>query len=676
MKFKRRIKNNVILSFLMTLLVVMVIDFSFVPQTNSKFVKSGGEGEYGIALKYNIALHSLYGERKSYEYTLPEDTTLPTFTVSADKKKFTIDFSISRQKKEATGDVAADKKDVYNISLVNSPTSCSITTNVQASYDQPNNSNEKIPVTVECDEKVYTKGNDIKFSVKVTEQIGTEASFDYADYDFTIKEAYYKNKMGIVDWKNPLIVNYTNDDDLNSKFVEWIEGFIEQDKTVLPAFQNKELIVKEYFHIQDGTYTTYIKEGATNWQTEIKGLSKTVTGSRNKKYTFTMDDNIFGYIRTARDTNDYQMYFYVDDEERANAIFKYYLEAAINTDTNEKLFTESEINEIIEYVKARGGISSILKGKTIPGFTYIAGDHRLVLNNDLIGYVQSLKKYGEVITVRFEKFAVMLDEFVKELPNSEASQILSPRFLNTAVLQNAFIMDNLTVRQAIAMNNTEQSPTSFVSYHVLYDDTEGYEQFVIIKIFSDYSQTGHTQNYYQISKLNLQQNFDISFENDATNPDKLTINFIVNRYDADGNEVYSATTDAEREAMAKAEIESAAITLRKYFPDIGTLNETTGEVENVWGTSTIYGTPTFTTTADGWEATFIVSKDLASLMPEQTASVEGSSTKAVQESINKVTAAVDTASEGMKDNNIVNEVEENSGFSMVSSIMKLLFEKE
>lgn len=152
--------------------------------------------------------------------------------------------------------------------------------------------------------------------------------------------------------------------------------------------------------------------------------------------------------------------------------------------------------------------------------------------------------------------------------------------------------------------------------------------------------------------------------------------------------------------------ENVAITLRKYFSDIGTLNSTTGEVEGIWTTPTTYGVPTFVANSDGWVATFVVSKDYQSLVTasNDTPNIEGPSADEsndsnqanaeqseanaiVQESLESVkstTSVVGTPdiindsvqkesnASNLEDESLDSNEEENNSLSLISSIMRFV----
>ena len=505
--------------------------------------------------------------------------------------------------------------------------------------------------------------------------------------------------MGIVKWSNPLIVKYGNGQECTStlevaqKFKEWMEYYLKDS----PHAET----VKNYLHMGEGddSYQNYIISGATNWTKEILGLKKEAVvtgGSKNRvtTYTYTIEDNLIGYARTAEEPNKkINMYFTATTAEEVEKAFDYYL--------TEAKFTAEEIAEIKEYINVRGGIAKIvLDGKVILGLRYVKSDNRLVLDTKLLDYAKSMGKYGDVAFVEHKTDAGMLSSFWTIV---DGLDIVSDKLKDRTTGNDSALYRQIGVANIIK-NNTDDylnNAKSFVDYYFSWDEVNNY--FIVTKIFSDVTlNSDNKNNMYQFTKLELPPEMDISFENDPTDPDKLTLElYIYNSYVND-----SGNTVTVNENQARMDAENVAITLRKYFSDIGTLNSTTGEVEVIWTTPTTYGVPTFVANSDGWVATFVVSKDYQSLVTasNDTPNIEGPSADEsndsnqanaeqseanaiVQESLESVkstTSVVGTPdiindsvqkesnASNLEDESLDSNEEENNSFSLISSIMRFV----
>lgn len=687
MKFKRKIKTNVILSFVITLLVLSVIDFSFVPQTNSKFKTSGGIDKYGIKLEYAVGLYPLYREGLTYT-----DSEIPNFVANQQNQNFSFEFTIPRQPSEITSDVTEDNVDSYiftpssgcSISKINGN---DVSNDFKVSYDHPTAADENITVGVQCDETVKPpEGGRVNFSVKVSEKIGSEDSFDYTEYKFVINEEFYNDKMGIVKWENPLTRKYGYGQNLNQpqqlydEFTNWIDGYFRYSLH-LEENSAEEIAVKQYLHMYgtDVAYQNYVITTGSSWGTPIKGLdiSAIPGGTASRRYytyTYEIKDNLVGYALTAKDPNKkFNMYFTTKNSEEIELAFKYYLENSG--------YTESERNAIEEYIQARGGISKvILNNKVILGVRF-DGVNRVSLEARLLEYAESLKNYkgdplehlgNSTMLINFHSLVNGIDILSDTLKDRT-----NPNALYRLIGANNIVKNN----------TTDGNAKSFIDYYFSYDVDNNY--YIVTQIYSDISKNvDNKMNFYNFSVLSLPLSVDIfDTHNDENDPDKLTIQLIAPfTYEDESGNLISVD-----ENTAKKNIESVAITLRNNFPDIGQLDSATGEVINIWTTSTKYSVPTFERTDDGWLATFVVSKGYndgwISSKPSEDSGTQSESnsegemntimdSQAVQETIDKVTSAAASAAEGMKESNEVEDVpvsnEENKGLAMISSIMKFM----
>lgn len=711
MKIKRTFKTNVILSFVTTLLILSIIDLSFVPQTNSKFKTAGGPGEDGIALEYQVGLYPLYREGLTYK-----DDKIPKLTPDTEKLTFDIEFSFPRQALEVTSDVTEENQDNYTF---NTPIGqgCTVTkvngeNRNTVSFVTPTEENEVITVNLHCTDSVKPVNGMINLSVGVRERVGNEADFAYTDYSFVITEEYYNTFMEIIKWENPLVqehgVDYSNDTELYTNFTEWLDYYAK--KTGYESIVNDYLYNASINGCPGLKDAASIKYGSSCWN-KIPGL-KMEYDDMWDIYTYTIEENLLGYARTYEDFNYQNMYFYVSEgytEKEIDAIFEYYLKNATTIVDGEvnSVFSDEDISDIKEYLSNRGGISGVMRGKYILGISYARDDHRISLGKDFLSYVKSLKNYPDGITVKFDRRTIMTVDFLDQLAPTYGDKLSAGLSESDDASKNRIYTEIGAENLFKNATNISDTPISFIDYYAVWDgEDENHKNYVIVKAFSDIEKYSgdemYQYNHYTISPLvvpptdpnkteNVEDFMNVRFVNDPTDKDKLTI---------------TITVKDRNEEEARSEIfDNILVTLVKYFDE----NGAKVDVENY----------KFAERNGTWAATFTVSKgyeayatpvlgdeeqpeDGPLMDPSAPSAVLG--TQTVQDSINKVTGVVDSTAEGVygndndEDNNLMeseNEVEEgeknseeeivvpptlletdeNSGFTMISSIMKFILKK-
>lgn len=552
MKLKRKIKNNVILSFVTTLLILSVIDLSFVPQTNSKFKTAGGNDELGIALEYNVGLHKLYRKGETYTYTDPNNipTTNPKITANQENQSFTIEFSFPRQREEITKDVNGEKLDNYTVSLPLEQLGCSITevnsdstsaiiddkNKNKISFNKPSVETETVKVKLQCGNTVVPVNGKIELSTSVREQIGTEKSFAYTDYSFVMSEDYYNEIMGIDTWTNPLMVHARPPLTLQTKFLEFTDGYY--NKFIKPYYvkngyteEDAQQIFNNYMHL-NSNYMDYIITTGSKYK-QINGLdiyngditigTKTANG-----YIYTIKDSLLGYILTANDSNPNNMYF--SNKLPANATeeqkeeVKNELETAFEIYLREIYTDEADFNAVWNYVAERGGIYSVvIEKKKILGIgNYFSSSYQLKISDNLLAYATSLK-YGDTTSHDFGKNWSENHNFYFEAMTNIKDSIVSPYLkpiVNSEGVTSNGKLDNL-IYNSIYMNNEEEysTPMSFIDYYITYDEGGknfgDYENpYVITKAWSNVGvDANDTKNHYKFWKMEIPKEVTIEFIN-------------------------------------------------------------------------------------------------------------------------------------------------------------------
>ncbi len=717
MKLKRKLKTNVILSFVTTLLLLSLIDLSFVAPTNSKFKtagnKYGSNDEYGIAFGYDVKFQNFYaGETNITDPESMKDSTDPS---DASNRKFTFELEIPRQIKEVASDISENNTDTYSFRLP-LPSACEIvsidgdTTKKSAVYTTVNeNNDEKFKVVIECND-VPVKGGEIKLTFGVNETIQSDIkAFSYRDYNITITEEYYNKVMNIVTWQNPLTVFASPNVDRYTKYEEFAQGYYE--KYIKPYYTSlgyteaeSEAIYNSYLHFDaDNTYRKYITDTTANaaYYGKIKGLdiyhgNVTIDGTTKNGYIYTFKDSLLGYILTENDSSPNNMYFTPptvtsSNKEQVKAeleeAFAYYLSLIY---TN-----EDDYNAVWNYVEERGGIYSVvIEGKRILGLgNYSKKSYRLSISNDILAYAISLKD-GDTVPINFnEDKWLNMDEFdsgISGIRESIVSQELRPTSSNAGPLEEMIL-------PSIFKNNKKDYPTpiSFIDYYIISDPyakgKDNYDNpYVLIKAWSNAGVTGEEKNWYRFSKMEIPEEIKVSFTNSA-DEDTLTITIIHSEYD---------------ESIARPDILQVVKTFNDEFgvniTEDDIIFEETDDSETS-ATYTISKGCGNNGVAGGCKVVIPGTEDTSTAQENQS-TVQGEEksniTESVQSSIDKVTSAVDEAAESEdlatvdtdvsssnpktlyevlvdnnKDNSSTESSEDDSNLSMISSIMRFMLRK-
>lgn len=692
MKFKRKIKTNVILSFVITLLVLSVIDLSFVPQTNSRYKTAET-----TKLQYTASLVQLYREGATYTYQLPKPTPdlNPELTADKDNKTFDIEFSFLRQNASAVSDVNDTNLDIYTITA---PDNCTVNGKKEdiVSFNYPSKVDEEVSVTLHCDANAVPPENgQLELNVSVQEQVGSEKAFNYTDYSFIIKEDYYNDVMEIVKWENPLVVNMDeireDKNELYKQFTEWVAYYAK--KSEYETIVNKYLYNTEF---ESGKCTglsnaNTLINNSICWN-KIPGLKMEYDEILNT-YTYTIEENLLGFSRTKNASNKNHMYFYVSKytDEEISTIFEYYLKDSM-------LFSSDDILSINEYLSRRGGISAAISGKSVLGMFYDSVDHHLLLGSNFMDYVESLKYKEDEISLNFETYRSMQIRFREQLAQKYSdllSQNLQIETAENRLFKELKEKDSL-IFERNSVDSTDMTsinnPGSYINYYAIWDGEDSeHKNYIIVKAYSEVEKYPdneiYKKNNFNLSKLVVpavdsnkiypdgttsfpQSDFmTVVFTNDSSNPDLLTIRLVIN----------NRTTDQARSEI----VDNLLVTLTKYFEENhGKINSyTLTENQNV---------------ANQWIAVIKVSKNYAyykgtaseevanesnaSLVEDTNNNEDLSVLESVQERIDNATNAAASAAEEMKESDEVEDVpvsdEENKGLAMISSIMKFLLVKE
>lgn len=537
MKKKRKLKTRVALSFICTLLILCMIDFSFILPTNSKFLKTGAGGREGNELVYQVGLYPLYVKTEPVS-----DENIGITIDENDKDVFNFSFEFNRHYAIAY-DVSSTNKDNYsftvtpgcNITKVNDSTD-----NLNSiSFDERGNEDSKVKLELQCNYNTL-KGNSTDEAVTITvgikEKFGIEPDFEdeflYTEPTFIISDKYYTDLSGKVQWGKTLVV--TSDktyDERIDLYKQWITEYVAPNS-------GYEALVKNYALRPNFEY--YITEFADYWEDEngvtgegIKGIKVTTDGFDN--YTFTWEDNLVGYVRTdnSKATHPEYMYFSTEKKSEIDKAFNYYLEYY----QEYYKYTDTDIVEIKDYISKRGGITSIvLNGNLIMGLLYNNDIKELYLDIKLLEYAHNLKDLSTTQIKIMEK-ANMNASFVAFTNNTlTANNVISPNLNFYDALST--LLGTSRVGNLIYKNNTEEYPvaSSFVDYYIVWD--EDLHHYVILKIWSDVSKDAtHQYNLYEFRTLAIEEREGyapptIRFTNGSSSfPDRLTISISLNASD-------------------------------------------------------------------------------------------------------------------------------------------------
>ena len=146
--------------------------------------------------------------------------------------------------------------------------------------------------------------------------------------------------------------------DVYPKLLEWLKSNVDE------FFKEEETVYRDQIKGYVEQYTSLYADD--NFEESIRGLDiKKQTVAGGTSYTFTLQENFFGYARTSQTIgsgpSDYSyLYFYVDDKDKMYEILEYYLKTYIYPDQLEN------VPYIIDY----------LKGKDIAEYVIMSGTTR------------------------------------------------------------------------------------------------------------------------------------------------------------------------------------------------------------------------------------------------------------------------------------------------------------
>ncbi len=633
MKKKRRLKTNVAISFIYTLVVLCMISFSFILPTNSKFITAGPGGKEGTALIYQVGLYPLYVNTPSLK-----DDQIGITVDENDSTVFTFSFEFKRHY-DIAYDVSDTNKDNYSFIVTPGCTIQSINGNTEnvnsISFDNRGDTDSTVKVDLKCNYDTL-KGNstaeETTISVGIKEKFGIEGSYEqeflYTEPSFIISDEYYSEIANIKKWENPLVVpNGTSNADRIAMYKEWIELYTEK-------YGNASL-VKSYA-LRDG-FENYITRGTEQWQ-GINGIAMTY---RSGTYTYKIEDNFIGYAKTenAQSVNPNTLYFTTVNESEISKAFSYYLKVY----QQKKNYTDQQINEILEYINKRSGkydesgtlirdgiLDIVLGKKIVLGVRTYPSEDLVVLDERLLEYAMSLKD-PQSTNIVFDSFSAMEVDFKAFLTTLE-EKIITPGFDVRAQLESQFT-SRLEYFNGLYKNNNSGSPSyypiksSFIDYYAVLDEEMGH--YLILKVKSDVSKDAtHQYNTYEFRTLALEkrENYSypsISFTNSSSNQDTLNI-FI---------ELEAATEEEAKRTI----FDDILAHLNEYFGE----NKTEADVDFIWD--------------DGYaSAEFTVSKGYDDLLPTGgvgSAQRSKEKTESVIELVEKAISDMNTEEEAKKEEN-------------------------
>lgn len=519
MKKKRKLKTRVILSFIYTLLILCMIDFSFILPTNSKFITAGEGGKEGTALVYQVGLYPLYVNTPAVR-----DEAIGITIDENDKDIFNFTFEFKRHY-DIAYDLSETNHDNYSFGVTPGCTIIKIndsTDNLSSiNFNERGDVDSKVKVELQCNYntiKGNSTKNEVTISVGIKEKFGIEDNYEreflYTEPSFIITDDYYKELSGKIVWRNTLeIPKGTSATDRVNTYRQWVEEY------VAPR-SGYELLVKKYLlKVGFENYITYSADPDSDWYDDSYGI---IRKYKQQAYTYTISDNLVGYVRTdsVNKINSNHMYFTTKNEQEIATAFNIYLVEY----QKQHNYTDADMQEIKEYISVRGGIANVVLGKKhITGLTIFPSDNLLVLDERLLEYAKNLKdKYSDII--RFDYKTIMNTDFTGI--TSRFEEIISPGFNFYNALRDQF--GDSTSRLVYKNNVQDYSiPASFIDYYIVWDD--GLKHYVILKIWSDVTKDAtHQYNTYEFRTLAIEtrEGFEqpsIVFSNSSSNPDRLSI---------------------------------------------------------------------------------------------------------------------------------------------------------
>lgn len=380
-------------------------------------------------------------------------------------------------------------------------------------YNTSSTNGEKITVSYSCNvESIIDSNNFVATSIKIYEKNQEEVNYhEYANSFFKIeKTAYYNihpipsSGISISDDKKTLILPNT----ITEKYDEvknWLNIYSQE-------YGLTQSRVETYFKTVFNNDNDLINTSNFN---KLKGLTISYNPT-NQEYTFILDDNFSGYLKTYYsfiNSSNYLNYYFSNNnltDQESNDLFEFYLkEYQIYNG-----YSDDEIDIIITYIKTLGSIKKVTNNElTIPGLGYEM-DY-IYVSNRLLDYA---KNY--------------LDPKIKI--NFDTSANMWKSFTNTVKSKYSFVSDelystlstNLALNKSITKNNTNKEPVAYSDYFKYYDETN--KNYVMLNVESSgaYSEENPTGGNTYVELVQLGNATDLNLITEVSQENSLKNNLV------------------------------------------------------------------------------------------------------------------------------------------------------
>lgn len=381
-------------------------------------------------------------------------------------------------------------------------------------YNTSSTNGEKITVSYSCNvESIIDSNNFVATSIKIYEKNQEEVNYhEYANSFFKIeKTAYYNihpipsSGISISDDKKTLILPNT----ITEKYDEvknWLNIYSQE-------YGLTQSRVETYFKTVFNNDNDLINTSNFN---KLKGLTISYNPT-NQEYTFILDDNFSGYLKTYYsfvESSNYYMYYFTDTnmtDQESNDILNNYL----NLYKTYTTYNEEQIQNILLYINSYGSVKQLVnKEVNVPGIT--------AYNNSYIRFDQNILNYVESfldarIKLKFGNASSMWMTFKSSIQTKYD-------FVSDEL--NSTISSDTNLLYSIIKNNTSSTPVAYSDYFKYYDETN--KNYVMLNVESSgaYSEENPTGGNTYVELVQLGNATDLNLITEVSQENSLKNNLV------------------------------------------------------------------------------------------------------------------------------------------------------
>ena len=380
----------------------------------------------------------------------------------------------------------------------------------------------QIDVLCNPDDASVQNGSYWRIDVSIWKKVENEDQFLYKSGSLPLYERPYQPEVD-----DNKIVEAETDADAFERLFAYLKEYVKSSG----VSQSQEAFITGALE----TYISQYKDG------DVIDFSKTLPGLIVKKegnqYTFSVEENLFGYARTLSDRSTAQkyMYFYLDTasdhfNDSAIYVFEYYLKNYYYIEDEESLdLVMTYVNVFLKEQSTNFGSFLQTGVPTLGGVRVYSNPLRLRLSGTP-NLLDSAKAYfSQPASIAFDTQEQMQQAFTDYMSSLKNNNPIYASMLSDAAVEK--ISTDKEILASIARNSTGTRVSTFEDYFEVYDEVE--DKYLMVTISSD-----GVENFVEISELitkeNVQKNTfdalqDVTFTKDSPKSGYLDVTLTLQR---------------------------------------------------------------------------------------------------------------------------------------------------